>query len=375
MRLPTPVVLFTLFLACASDPDSSDAGADAGLRDAGSDAGGEDARLRDAGLADAEPPDAAIGPDANAGPDAADGIPRPSEPGDDPALLVQLWNGHTSAASFTFDDAYSSQLDFAAPALDARGVAGTFFVVCNNAERRRDEWAALGAAHELANHTVSHQRAADADASEVTGCDSYIRNDLGAPVFTLAYPFGQAGGPYTPYSEVNYVAARGTSRGLVHVEDEVDWTRTLSYVSGPAPVAIGTPIILAAFEQAEDEEAWITITHHAIEADDGFAPIPVAELESMVDLALSLDMWIDTYGNVATYLRGHQGLVSSTPEINAGTQRWEWTVPPGVTDIPLRVIVRGGSLAQNGRAISWNGAEGYYPVDIAAGELTWTPEE
>ena len=370
------MVPILLTLACGSDPEPADAGrSDAEVRtDAGEDAAAEDSGAdfdggsEDSGVEDGGSEDGG-GDDAGAG-----AIPRPNAFGDDPGLRVQPWNGRASAASFTFDDAYNSALDFAVPALDARGIAGTFFVVCNNTARRRDEWAGLGALHELANHTVSHARASEAEASEITECDSWIREELRATVHTLAYPFGQAGDPYTPYSEENYVAARGTSRGLVHVDDDVDWTRTLSYVSGPAPIAIGTPIILAAFEEAEEEEAWITITHHAIEADDGFAPIPLVEFESMLDLALSLDMWIDTYANVATYLRGHQSLEASTPEADAGTLRWAWEVPPGVTEIPLRVVVRGGRLAQNGSAIPWNGVDGFYPVSVSAGELTWTPE-
>jgi peptidoglycan/xylan/chitin deacetylase (PgdA/CDA1 family) len=59
--------------------------------------------------------------------------------------------------SLTYDDGLDSHLDIAAPALEARGLLGTFYVTLENITERAAEWQKLAArGHELANHTVSH---------------------------------------------------------------------------------------------------------------------------------------------------------------------------------------------------------------------------
>jgi peptidoglycan/xylan/chitin deacetylase (PgdA/CDA1 family) len=61
------------------------------------------------------------------------------------------------ALSLTYDDGLASHLDIAAPALEARGLRGTFFVTLENIAGRAADWQQLAArGHELANHTVTH---------------------------------------------------------------------------------------------------------------------------------------------------------------------------------------------------------------------------
>lgn len=59
--------------------------------------------------------------------------------------------------SLTYDDGLDSHLDLALPALDARGLHGTFYVTLENIAGRVAEWQQITAkGHELANHTVTH---------------------------------------------------------------------------------------------------------------------------------------------------------------------------------------------------------------------------
>lgn len=71
--------------------------------------------------------------------------------------LAMDWpNGARAAVVLTYDDAASSQLDHAIPALDATELKGTFFlsnVGLQDVERWR---AAAAAGHELGNHTLNH---------------------------------------------------------------------------------------------------------------------------------------------------------------------------------------------------------------------------
>ncbi|WP_294330230.1 polysaccharide deacetylase family protein [uncultured Sphingomonas sp.] len=64
---------------------------------------------------------------------------------------------HAGAVSLTYDDGLSSQLDVAVPALERRGLHGTFYVTWDNIVDRVADWAKLPArGHELGAHTVHH---------------------------------------------------------------------------------------------------------------------------------------------------------------------------------------------------------------------------
>lgn len=71
--------------------------------------------------------------------------------------LAMDWpNGARAAVVLTYDDAASSQLDHAIPALDAAGLKGSFFL-SNVREQDVERWrAAAAAGHELGNHTLDH---------------------------------------------------------------------------------------------------------------------------------------------------------------------------------------------------------------------------
>lgn len=65
-------------------------------------------------------------------------------------------NGARAAVALTYDDALTSQLDIAAPALDRAGLKGTFFLSTVKREHV-DRWRTLARqGHELANHSMFH---------------------------------------------------------------------------------------------------------------------------------------------------------------------------------------------------------------------------
>ncbi|MBY8829547.1 polysaccharide deacetylase family protein [Hephaestia sp. CMS5P-6] len=74
------------------------------------------------------------------------------------AQARQWPGGRQAAVVLTYDDALSSDLDVAIPALDAAGLKGTFFLVGNALKPKQIErWRAAAAeGHELGNHTIRH---------------------------------------------------------------------------------------------------------------------------------------------------------------------------------------------------------------------------
>jgi peptidoglycan/xylan/chitin deacetylase (PgdA/CDA1 family) len=72
---------------------------------------------------------------------------------------AEQWpGGRQLAVVLTYDDALSSHLDIAIPALDAAGLKGTFFLVGDTLTPEQiGRWRTAAAeGHELGNHTIRH---------------------------------------------------------------------------------------------------------------------------------------------------------------------------------------------------------------------------
>lgn len=71
-----------------------------------------------------------------------------------------VWpNGAQAAVTLGYDDALASQLDHVIPALNKRGLRGSFYIPINGPTlpARQDEWKAAAAdGHELGNHSLFH---------------------------------------------------------------------------------------------------------------------------------------------------------------------------------------------------------------------------
>ena len=79
---------------------------------------------------------------------------------DDAAQTFKWPKGQKAAVSLAYDDALSSQLDHAIPALNKYGLKGTFYLQLSSpvVDQRLPEWrTAAKKGHELANHTLFHQ--------------------------------------------------------------------------------------------------------------------------------------------------------------------------------------------------------------------------
>ncbi|MFG6428297.1 polysaccharide deacetylase family protein [Roseateles sp. LYH14W] len=81
-----------------------------------------------------------------------------------------VWpNGAQAAVTLGYDDALASQLDHVIPALNKRGLRGSFYIPINGPTlpARQDEWkAAAAAGHELGNHSLFHSCSAKAPGRE-----------------------------------------------------------------------------------------------------------------------------------------------------------------------------------------------------------------
>ena len=143
----------------------------------------------------------------------------------------------------TFDDAFHSVLEHAAPAMSELGIPGTIFVPTrfpgtggplvwagidhwlggeHDRELRSLDWDELrslaAAGWEIGSHTVSHPSLPElgdaALASELADSKAEIEAELGAACLTLAYPYGDHDSRVERAAEsVGYIAAATTRPG------------------------------------------------------------------------------------------------------------------------------------------------------------------
>jgi peptidoglycan/xylan/chitin deacetylase (PgdA/CDA1 family) len=126
--------------------------------------------------------------------------------------------------AITFDDGYLDNYEYAFPLLCSRGLPATFFVTAGLLEKdpavlarkqmlrnttyeeiRPLEWTQLRAMHaagmEIGAHTYSHRNLAvlsrSAARDELVRSKEIIEDRLGAPVRSMAYPFGKPGRHFT----------------------------------------------------------------------------------------------------------------------------------------------------------------------------------
>ena len=320
-------------------------------------------------------------------------LPRPAgAPGN---LKALDWAGFKSAVSYTFDDGQPSQIAHYAE-LQATGVRLTFFVNSSSATWETGFVSTFAQAardgHEIGNHTAHHCHA-DPDgtlhgtdrraacpganaAAELDDCTAFIKTALGvSQVSTAASPFGDAG--FAAAIGERFFLGRSATGGTVAPNDDSDPLALPMW--GPAEND-GVAEFNAVVDAAHSDGQWVIMLLHSIAPTTAawFATVDIGAITGSIAHARSLgDVWIDSMANVGAYWRGQKVLAAVTPTVTADkqtqSQTWTWTLPahfpPGRF---LRVKVDGGTLAQRGQPLTWNG-HGYYEIALDAGSLTLSP--
>ncbi len=204
---------------------------------------------------------------------------------------------------------------------------------------------------------------------------------------TFAYPFGKSNAEVQRVAADYYVAVRGgwVPEGgfLNHYEGGPTWEPATLYNVGSYDIHEGT--MLAGLEQylrlAEQRNAWFSLHFYEITDPDFF--------EDFLDRLLSGDLWVDTFGNIARYMR--QRTSSTLTVLSEGASEIRLTLShsldPSIYHVPLtlrssvpmhwtRVKVRQG----NGSEIVLPVQEGserviYYRAFPNAGEIILTEKE
>jgi hypothetical protein len=318
---------------------------------------------------------------------AAGDVARPAATGQ-PGLRVLDWAGFKAALSYTFDDSQPSQIDHY-PDLKGQRVRVTYYInpVANWYPNYDATWKdAVAQGSEIGNHTTHHCRAAELTDNDPNTCPqglgsagaefddtgTYIRTKLGQTgVWTSAYPFGDTG--YQTAASSRFLVSRGVWPGLVAPGTGSD-AQNLPLAEFP-----GNPSASAAaattFNGAVNKGSWMIYLFHTLlpTTQDWGGGVDIGAVTGNMAYAKSLGtVWIDSVVNIGAYWRGQQLLQAATPTTAAGVTTWRWTLPANFpSGRKLRVVVNGGTLAQNGKPLAWD-PRGYYEVSLDAQSLSWT---
>lgn len=271
-------------------------------------------------------------------------------------FTVIPWNGHHSAASFTFDDASESHITKLFPLAEKLEVKVTCFLTGDSYFFRNNyekflEMAQAG--HEMGNHTETHPKLtqlSDADRKrEILGYKEFLKEQLSGQ------PFNVFGTPYCDNNEdvqaiigqEHYISrdCRGYGRIAWDKEpnwlsmDSKAWQRSLNTVEEFRQIARDT----------SDAGEWIIYMNHGVDEDQGNDySINPDDLAAIIQQAKDLDMWIAPFGTVGAYHRAKfalenaeircENICSADPSQDRCYKvRWNSFHPQMPSSIPIKI--------------------------------------
>ncbi len=298
------------------------------------------------------------------------------------------WNGAQSAVSLTFDDALDSQLDVAVPALNAKDMDGTFFIITETAlaGSRKDDWKSLLlSGHELGNHSKHHYRpgADPVDSYERTFDDTLgydetvaaqaaIEQAMETTVSSYAYPYTDNDPFLVKYLEDTHLSARGGwgPDGTYYMKPSYnpDWMNISCLFTGNEGTFDAD--YKGWIDNAMSQGAWLVFGIHGV-GDIPYTSFPLEQFNLVLDYldANRSSIWIAPYGAVSGYWRAQKIIEGLTPNATFTGTSYTWQVPTYFpNNINIKVKMKNGigfQLVQNGQVIQPD-ADGNYTISFAA---------
>lgn len=230
-----------------------------------------------------------------------------------------MWpSGHRSALSFSFDDARTSQLDVAVPALARLGVVATFFVLPDQVAADRARWRdAVATGHEIGNHTAHHPCSGNHVWSRGRAVEDLTLVDLGNEIDTaqhqlqelldvdprvFAYPCGHTfvgrgrdTQSLVPLVAERFLASRTFNDDCANAPRHCD----LAQVAGVNSDLLTFAQLLPRLEATVADGAWLVLGGHEFGEHPARETTIGATVAAVVGWCRERDVWIDTIGAVA----------------------------------------------------------------------------
>jgi len=218
------------------------------------------------------------------------------------ARVCRWYGGKKAAVSLRFDDSHSSHIELAVPALNERGLVGTF-LVCPGVAGYRNyhatwEGAVVAAGHELADHTMSHQGASsDAEAEWEIGEAARIVRQAQPDLPLLVFQRG-GGTAWLQRKPIEYLTARYHLYDLDQEAGRPD-SRVMS-CSEQYPW-FSTAAFSEALDQCIAEGRWFQPHFHCI--GEGWLPISASLFDEVLEVVADRreQVWNASIGCILQY--------------------------------------------------------------------------
>jgi len=295
------------------------------------------------------------------------------------------WNNHSSAISLTFDDALPCHRTNTIPALEARGIYGTFFLPNFNQYfywNYKIQWKNLAhtTKQEMGNHSDKHYHPCDLTSSQFTNeildWKQQLETDLATNIYTYAYPFCDTGCGVKYTVSVGHFLARGCggSNPYIQFNDEPDWYDIPT--KNAAEGMTFTNDFKNWVDTALSQKAWLVILFHGIGQEGTYANIPMNEFIPLLDYITNQNIWADTFANVGGYLMAHCILKNKKVQKINNEHKLVWNVPKNFPLIKLKMkIIKPVNCPASQMVIMQNSNEihpdtnGYYTINFNVGEI------
>ena len=264
----------------------------------------------------------------------------------------------------TFDDSRDVHLDVAVPELNKRHLRATFFLIVSKTTRIDDWRRVQSQGHEIGNHSISHEHAADLNKAgeelQVEDAKKFLDSNFRSDITTFAYPYTEVS-PGLLYWVKRYdFAARG-GRGdgsQLYIKSDIqpDW---YNLPSQPSYTKYDAATYEGWIDKAIALNAWTILQIHGIgDPSTGFEPIPshtFTEFLDYVKAAEARGLWVAPFGEVAAYFRAQKILEAAQSQWQTAEKKITWQVPtPFPHGVVLKVAVEGSPharLFQTGREL------------------------
>jgi peptidoglycan/xylan/chitin deacetylase (PgdA/CDA1 family) len=231
--------------------------------------------------------------------------------------------GRRGAVSLTYDDGLNSQIDNAAPDLQAAGFKATFFLTRENMEAKLADWQGVfRLGHEVGNHSVTHPcalrhctsgRFAD---DQIAPMEAFLDTHFSADRFrSYAYPCGFIG--------LGGGSLRRRISSYRHaLQGRIAAARTVSGLGNDPLRVAGDPFMLHAYEPTYDVDdprrairyvrrtlaagGWaILVFHDVVAARSGEGETSSASHRAILGWLAEQPVWVAPMGEVFQYVAAH----------------------------------------------------------------------
>jgi hypothetical protein len=286
--------------------------------------------------------------------------------------FIAKWKDNKKAAlTINFDDSSPGQATLAIPAMNEKGIKGTFYINPGTTTYAsyKDYWEVLAPAngHELANHTMTHTGASTYEETmyEVGEASRIIWGIRGHEECGSLIAFNRGGG--TTWNEGYLAQALTEFCNFDRQETIGESYKALSVVAGSSASEMYriVPDILA--------DSLLGRCHfHGIAANDGdppmdagYAGVWIEEFKSFLNLLTNIEdqLWIPTFGDAFKYVkeRHNSTLTVNKPDDNTLTLTLDCSLDKKYFDMPLTIILYVPE-SWTSCTVDYNGSRKSYPV-------------